>query len=362
MSKVQATVLLIVTVGVISSCRHPLEIIGQGDISSLGGERGCSLVQFDAGDPACTDNDVFEAYDETYVDTTPYPGWVFKGWRTYCAYSNLSNECRVVRSAADVEENLGAIRWPLRAEFIPDCTGDPSCTVPIAPILGAVTATSIKIWGATLPTTTDPVFQVHYRLASAPEDPWSVSSQVTFNAASGFAGTVELTGLTEGTSYDYKTLLNGIEKTVSTFSTLPTTSTTGFDGQVRFGMGTDFIHYEQPFLALGQAATKNFHFMLMIGDLMYSDFPPQVGNTPDAYRGRYWNTWDESNFAALSTTTPMFMMWDDHEIANDFYPDIHLVSGGPDRYPAARTAYDSYVHSHNPDTTGDLLYYSFSVP
>jgi alkaline phosphatase D len=69
----------------------------------------------------------------------------------------------------------------------------------------------------------------------------------------------------------------------------------------------------------------------------------------------------------------MFMIWDDHEIGDDYYPDKHVVTGGPDHYPAARAAYDSYVHSHNPDTAldstpplgtppGNVLYYSFSVP
>lgn len=357
--KILTTLWLILTVAVLSSCRHPLEIMGQGSITTLSGARGCTFDQFNAGDPVCTDNEVIgQSYDETYVATPePGSGMIFKGWRTYCPYNNLSNECRFTASAAQVANNAGKKWWPLIAEFIPDCTGDPTCTVSFAPILGAVTDTSIKIWQATLG---DAVFQVHYRLPGAAL--WSESSLATFDAASGFAGTVELTGLQAGTLYEYKTLLNGIEKYTSTFSTLPTVSTPGFDGKIRFGMANDLLYLEKPFLALGQAATKNFDFMLLIGDLMYADVVYTVDNNPAAYRGQYWNTWDEPNFAALSTTTPMFMMWDDHEIVDDFFPGIHLLHGEPDRYPAARTAYESYAHSHNPDTTGDVLYYSFSVP
>jgi hypothetical protein len=357
---------LILAATAISGCRHPLEIFGEGDIKSASGNRDCLLEQFLAADPQCTENSVQdEAYIETYTGE-PRLGWVFKGWKTYCEYSNASPSCSFSESADQVEKHKNATLFPLKAEFVRDCAGDPTCTVSLDPILGAVTDTSIKIWSATWsPTSSDAIFKVRYRISG--DLTWNENLPVSFNAASGFAGTIELTGLDPGTLYEYETLLNNVipANGTGTFSTLPAT---GFTGQVRFGMGTDFAHAAQPFLALGQAATKNFDFMLMIGDLMYSDLPPAVTNNSAAYRGRYWNTWNDANFSALSTTTPMFMMWDDHEISDDFYPGRETE----DRYPAARAAYDSYVHTHNPDTaldvtpptgtSGNVLYYSFSVP
>ena len=360
----KGTLLVIVSVGVISSCRFPLEIIGEGDLYSSSGTRDCTLEQFEAADPQCTEN-LFEneIYDEIYT-AVPRAGWVFKGWKTYCPYNSDSNICALgPYGLLSVKLYAGETLFPLRAEFILDCEG---CTDSIAPILGAVTDTSIKIWGA---TTSDASFKVRYRI---PGDlSWSADLEATLVATSGYAGTVELTGLDSGTLYEYEVLYNDVTPPngTGTFSTLPAP---GFTGQIRFGFGSDFVHYNQPFLALGQAATKNFDFMLLIGDLMYSDITPPLAIDPVAFRGRYWNTWNESNFSALSTTTPMFMIWDDHEIGDDHYPGIHLVTGGQDRYPAARAAYDSYVHSHNPDTaldpspptgtSGDVLYYSFSVP
>jgi hypothetical protein len=371
----KALLLLTIAVAALSGCRHPLEIYGEGDIYSSSGTRDCTLEQFRAADSQCTTNWAQDKpNDETYT-AKPRPGWVFKGWRTYCANNNFSDTCSFgsnsisrankdwgPNSASRVQEDLDSTFYPLKAEFVRDCTDDPTCTVSIVPILGAVTDTSIKIWGATL---SDSVFKVHYRI---PEDTsWSADYAVALDAASGFAGTVELTGLNPSTAYEYEVLYNDVTPPngTGTFSTLPTQ---GFAGKLRFGMATDFLYYEQPFLTLGQAATKNFDFMLMNGDLMYSDFSPAVPNDVSAYRTRYWNTWDGPNFSALSTTTPMFMIWDDHEIINDFWPGKYAEN----RYPAARAAYNSHVHSHNPDTapdptppsgsSGDVLYYSFSAP
>lgn len=329
-----------------SGCSHPLEIYGDGDIVSSSGTHNCSLEQFQAGASNCKKNYAVGAYQETYTGV-PRPGWVFRGWKTYCPYNNVG-QCKFNYSAAKVFEYWGVTFWPLKAEFVPDCTGG-GCVTALPPLLGAVTDTSIKIWDATL--TTDAEFKVRYRTGV---DPWSEDS-VLINTASGFVGTIELSGLQPDTLYEYETLLNDVSHYSSTFSTLPSA---GYTGQIHFGVGTDFSHFDQPFLALGQASAKNFDFMLMVGDLLYSDLPPVVANTVAGYADRYWNTWNDPHFAALGLQTPLFMIWDDHEISNDYWPGKDT----PDRYPAARGAYDLYAGAHNPDTGSGVLYYSFSTP
>jgi len=337
--------LSIIIVGVVSSCKHPLEIYGEGDIISSSGLRDCSLEDFQAGLANCTENALTGAYIETYT-AVPRTGWVFNGWKTYCAHDSAATQCSFNTSAAVVAGNPVTV-WPLRAEFIEECT-EPDCVQFLAPILGAVSDTTIKIWQA---TKSDADFKVRYRTGS---NPWSEASDV-INAASGFVGTVKLTNLQPDTLYEYETQLNGVTYFTSTFTTLPGAD---FAGQIRFGFGTDFAHYEHPFLTLGQAATKNLDFMLMIGDLAYMDLLPTVTNTVGGYTDRYWLNWNEPNFSALGLSTPLFMMWDDHEIINDYWPGKLT----PDRYPAARAAFDLYVGSHNPDTDGGVLYYSFSAP
>ncbi len=48
---------------VLQACKHPLGIVGEGDIVEVGNTgRGCSLEQFRVGDPACTENEITGDY------------------------------------------------------------------------------------------------------------------------------------------------------------------------------------------------------------------------------------------------------------------------------------------------------------
>jgi alkaline phosphatase D len=349
--KISRRLLLCVSIiGMAASCSHPLEIYGEGDITSASGNRDCSLEEFQASDPNCTGNFVVGAYSETYT-ATPRPGWVFQGWRTYCEHNSLTTQCSFSQPAAMVRSYWFRPVPPLRAAFLETCPNPPNCFEILAPQLGAVTDTSIRIWQAIKGVAT---FEVRYRTGT---DPFT-SASVVIDGTTGFVGTVELTGLSANTTYDYETWLNGTQYETSTFSTLPAS---GWTGQIRFGFATDYFHIFSPFLTLQQAAAKNFDFMLLIGDLIYEAQDPLIDNTVAAYTDRYWLTWNESNFTELGKTTPLFMMWDDHEIVDDYYPGHIDPRDVADRYPAARSAYDLYQDPHNP-TSGGLLYYSFSAP
>lgn len=353
--------LFVVAVGMVTGCKNPLEIFGEGDIYSASGLHDCTLEEFNAGPGnQCITNEVTGDFNEVY-QAVPRSGWHFKGWRTYCAYNSLDDTCSFDISASTVASYTSAPA--LRAEFVEDCAEGEVCIEALAPQLGAVTDSSIKIWQV---TRGDANFVVRYKTGT---DPWSSTAPTIIDDSTGWVGTVPLTGLEPNTAYEYETWLNGVLHTSATFSTLPLSTS---KAPLHFGFGTDFIHYYHPFTALSAAAEKGFDFMLLIGDLIYADFEPAVDNTIDSYAERYWLTWNEANFASLGLSTPLFMMWDDHEIDNDFYPGMHIVTGTADRYPAAREAYDLYMGSHNPDTapdpspppgiTGDVLYYSFSAP
>jgi hypothetical protein len=73
--------LLILGCLVLVACKHPLAIEGEGDIvERLYGERGCTLEEFRANSPRCTDNEaVGEDYKVRY-EAVPRPGWRFVGW------------------------------------------------------------------------------------------------------------------------------------------------------------------------------------------------------------------------------------------------------------------------------------------
>jgi hypothetical protein len=68
---------------VLQACKHPLAIVGEGDIVDLNGSGfGCTLEQFQASDPAC-ENDVQSDYFVSY-EAVPRAGWRFVEWQGPC--------------------------------------------------------------------------------------------------------------------------------------------------------------------------------------------------------------------------------------------------------------------------------------
>jgi hypothetical protein len=66
---------------VLSACRHPLEIQGQGDIvERIQGLRGCTYEEFQAGSLKCSDNAATDTGYTVSYEGVPHPGWVFGGW------------------------------------------------------------------------------------------------------------------------------------------------------------------------------------------------------------------------------------------------------------------------------------------
>ena len=70
-----------------AACKHPLAIVGEGDIVDLNeGTYGCSLEQFQNGDPAC-DNEVTSDYFPVY-SAVPREGWAFSHWDGSCGHGS----------------------------------------------------------------------------------------------------------------------------------------------------------------------------------------------------------------------------------------------------------------------------------
>jgi len=79
----------------LQGCRHPLAIVGEGDIVELNGSgRGCSLEQFRAQHAACVENDVSGDYFVNY-EARPRPGWRFVRWEGPCGGDSDFGHCRL---------------------------------------------------------------------------------------------------------------------------------------------------------------------------------------------------------------------------------------------------------------------------
>jgi hypothetical protein len=65
----------------LQACKHPLAIEGEGDIVERNiGHRGCTLEEFEAGAPRCTDNAAVDEPYQVVYQAVPRPGWRFVGW------------------------------------------------------------------------------------------------------------------------------------------------------------------------------------------------------------------------------------------------------------------------------------------
>jgi len=99
----------------LQACSHPIEIVGEGDVTSAPGNRNCSLEDYNASDEVCSKNYVIGAYNETYT-ATPRVGWQFDHWGNYCTTAT-TNQCSFNVSAATVQQFWGETIPPLQAVF-----------------------------------------------------------------------------------------------------------------------------------------------------------------------------------------------------------------------------------------------------
>lgn len=101
-----------------AACSQPIQIIGEGDVTSETGTRDCTYADHEAGATNCTENVITGAYDETYT-AEAHPGWHFHRWVNYCAESP-DNTCSFDVPASVVDQALGQTVPPLIAVFRPD--------------------------------------------------------------------------------------------------------------------------------------------------------------------------------------------------------------------------------------------------
>jgi alkaline phosphatase D len=217
-------------------------------------------------------------------------------------------------------------------------------------VLGAVTDRSVKLWAR---AEREGVFQVEVKRQ---QDAWPgrVVGNSRLTGARDFSGVVELTDLAPSTGYDYRPLADGRPAGAGgTFRTLPAA---GRPGAFRFTVGGDLSAEFAPFSILDRLRAQQPDFSLLLGDLIYADHPAPIPAAVEAYQAKYRANWSDPSFQQLTREVPSFMMWDDHEIENDY------DAGRTGRYLPARAALEDYVARLSPaPRRSGQLYYSFQA-
>ena len=218
------------------------------------------------------------------------------------------------------------------------------------PIVGGATAGGVPVW---VRSSQPARFQIQAR---EPHERWPgvESTSTGLHELNDFAGVIPVAGLNTATTYEYRVLLDGKPRgSPWQFRTLPAQ---GQPAAFRLAIGGDLLADMMPFTILDQILEQRPDLLILLGDLVYSDHPRAIPPTVEAYRTKYRTNWADPSFRRLTSTVPTFMMWDDHEIVNDY--------DGRDeaRYPAARSALETYVTPVNPaPVRPSYLYYTFRV-
>jgi phosphodiesterase/alkaline phosphatase D-like protein len=226
-----------------------------------------------------------------------------------------------------------------------------SGAVSIGGLVGAVSDTSVRIWGR---GARPGQLRVQYRAAGAPM--WTSTAGVAFDPARDHTAVVVVAGLVTATRYEYRLAVDCVVDPLSTgaFRTLPALASTG---RVRIGYGADLLRAQYSGFSNVAATNPEPDLMILGGDQIYAEPAPTATTTAQFY-AKYRAVWGDAYVRRFTAGVPTLMMWDDHEIADDW------SAGQTGVYLQARPAYEAYQGNHNPPprVAGNLYYTTRAGP
>eukprot|EP00742_Colponemidia_sp_Colp-10_P008258 GILJ01008931.1.p1 GENE.GILJ01008931.1~~GILJ01008931.1.p1 ORF type:complete len:521 (-),score=36.80 GILJ01008931.1:129-1691(-) len=223
--------------------------------------------------------------------------------------------------------------------------------------VGAPTSEGIKLWVRAANHTS---FFVKYRHATE-KSAWQ-SSQVFALSPPHFISTISIVELMPSTTYDYQVLValssnttqyEPIQHLSGTFHTYAASP-----AAVRFAFGScmGIVPWSDLSVFSHLRDVHDLDFFLHLGDQIYRDQP---GELP--FDTAYKQAWSDTHFARFMKDIPVYSMYDDHEIKND-WKTSETDSNGSVLYSDAMEWWHRFVASKNPDSKRIGTYwYHFSV-
>jgi alkaline phosphatase D len=247
-------------------------------------------------------------------------------------------------------------------------------TLTHGPIIGATTDTSVVIWlradgpaAAELIVSTADKRHAQTRQLEAGED---------------FTAVFSFTHLAPDQRYHYQVKLDGVSALApelsqhASFRTFPPAAEEASDFSFTFGSCFNYLEDDDSIFQnlIPQNGDHSPRFFLMIGDNVYADYyidevvrggQPALPNLLEAYRAVYRHTWNKLLFRRALMGTPAFMIFDDHEIWNN-WQNLPAHRDDAEGFPAAKQAYWEYQDRHNPGaesrhrSANPIYHYTFS--
>jgi alkaline phosphatase D len=216
---------------------------------------------------------------------------------------------------------------------------DSSTGLSLGYVSGEVTSASAMIWlradpgsGVALQYGSDPGFREY-----------SSTSILRVDGAADYTAQISLNGLQPATRYYYRAAVAG-KKTgpVASFVTAPKPED---DAKVTFCFSGDTRESYRPFTVMDAVRAQRPDFFLHLGDTIYAD-----RNGTARELNQFWTKYRTNRSDAATQRcfqeTPVYVVWDDHEVADDYLPGHPLEPVGRqaflDYWPVRRGPAEKY--------------------
>ncbi len=263
---------------------------------------------------------------------------------------------KIIPGTGDEAWARGALTTPLCNQFGSACPPS-SDLLAQGPVSGSTTDTNARIWVRTCYPAS---VVLEYRETGAPLAAGIATSPQRTDPQQDNTAVFEIAGLRPSQSYDYRVLVDSIPvpHPAASFWTMPAPGT---PTKLRFVTGSD-LHQIRPQnrvanLAMPEMLRAQPQFALLLGDNIDVDgFGKFNPTATEAYLRHYRDNWSFAPMRNLLAGVSTRMMWDDHDIINDW----DQLDAAP--YPFAREAFGIFVSRQNPDPVREgSTYFTFDA-
>lgn len=195
------------------------------------------------------------------------------------------------------------------------------------------------------------------QISPQPSNPATRTFPVAFNATRANTAILNVSGLQPATTYTFRLLCQDRSLTRGQFTTAP--SVTGDRFSFVFGschLPTKSEESLERWKILSRR--ENYDFMVLLGDQIYGDEIERMGLGStwfERYVNRYHQLWTYQPMRDVLRNTPTYMVFDDHEVVDDW----GVVEIPSDRLNDALSAYRIFQQSHNPGGYNGSFHYNF---
>jgi alkaline phosphatase D len=188
-------------------------------------------------------------------------------------------------------------------------------------VAGEVTPDGAVVWVRAEP---ESAVAVEYAIDAALSAP-AATRATKVAADADYTASITLAGLKPGTTYYYRPVVAGKKPgPVSRFKTAPASDDPAF---VKFAFSGDTRQSYQPFAIMDAIRAGDPDFFVHLGDTIYAD-RNGTASTLDEFWAKYRTNRDDAPSRRLLAQTSWYVMWDDHEVRDNYGPEHPLAGIG----------------------------------